>query len=268
MKSIVVLCIITFSLCSHGFLRNLASEITVNRATFDKTCTGYTKGISFTLETTAASAPTAVSSATDLDIKLSNANDTKTIGTTCTVAATTNPVITCTTSENADTDGLYHPKLAANHTITAGETITNFTLTETIGLSSKTYVKPTDDQADKAKQINYANEGPYNFTITFASAMATAYLPTVTANSKSLDCAVDKDTDTKVICTVTKEKLPEDATNKTKTVEYPVTITNVCGLDEEPLITLKINNDAGSKGAQSMIALSKIALFIIGLFVF
>lgn len=273
MKSLIIIALIAFASCEKSFLRELeATTITVKSATFTTTCAGFEKGIAFKLTTTSTAAPTVVDTEQDLSIVLAKTDAlATTIATKCTVPATTNPGISCATSAPATVTGTYKPYLAAEKEIISNEKIAAFTdLTQTIKIQAKKYVKPSGTQTDAAKQFDYSKQGPYTFDITFDSDMTADNLPTVKANSKTLTCSVDEKTATKVTCTITKEQLPLDSTDKAKVVSYPVTITNVCGDDEAQLITLKVTDTSsgGETGAQSMINLSKIALFIVGLFLF
>ena len=276
MKSFIALIVITLAACNQGFLRHLAdkAEITVSAVKFPTACNAYAKGITFTLTAASNVTTTEISVPKDMKIELVKSDDTnKKIATECTINASTTPTISCATSAAANTDGDYKPVLAADEAIsgTAGqadaETLKAFTLTNTVKIQSKTYVKPSATQADAAKAIDYSTTGPYSFSITFDANMATGYLPTVKANSKTLTCTVDEKDAKKINCPVTKTDLPEDSTDKTKVVSYPVTITNVCGVDESSLITLKVSN-SGSSSSQTMIMFSKIAFAILSILLF
>lgn len=278
MKQIITIILIALATCNQGFLRNLADKgtVKVTSVTYPTACNAYDAGIVFNLAGATTGTNTAISEAKDMTIKLVE-KDTpaKTIATKCTITASATPTLECSTTAAATADGNYKPVLGANYTLagqvgqdTAEILLAFDTITETVKIQSKKYVKPSATQADAAKAINYANTGPYSFTIAFDGDMADTYLPTVKANSKQLTCATDSKDAKKVTCTVTKEDLPEDATDKTKVVSYPVTITNVCGVDETSLITLKISNDAGSTSSQSMLMFSKIALTVLGLLLF
>lgn len=274
MKLLLIFTLIAFSTCGHGFLRNLVATMTVKSASFTttSTCVENKAGIKFTLSTTSTEAAAQVTPATNIDITLVKTDDTsKTIATECTIPAESNPTISCTTTGTATVVGAYKPYLENEKKLSTNDIISPFkTLTQSIKLSAKKYVKPSGTQTDAAKQFDYSKQGPYTFDITFDSDMTADNLPTVKANSKTLTCSVDEKTATKVTCTITKEVLPLDSTDKAKVVSYPVTITNVCGDDEAQLITLKVTDTSsgGETGAQSMINLSKIALFIVGLFLF
>ena len=170
----------------------------------------------------------------------------------CTELKSDDTSLSCTYDSGSAVNGDY--KVSAIAETDGGNT---FVVT---GIQDKTFTYndkyvSLKSTATSTQTINYKNESPYTFTITYASALSDDKKPSkviasATTPKEFTDCTYKEAV---VTCTVTKETLPVG--------EYTVKVINACGKEEGTGITLKVVEEGGSTSNSSYLKLSIFALF-------
>lgn len=262
MKSIlIILSILSFSSC--GFLRGLATDLTLADPEYSSTCVASFVDGAITF--TAAITGTAAASVGAITAKLTDGDKTTPTepGFTCTALAASAKSLSCTYKADSQvTVGAAKYTLESVTEAASGETAAanGFTVPETpkTSITVNTNYVGLKSTTASTQTINYAKDGPYYFTITYASDLSSTTKPSsVKAGDKEFTaCTFDKAV---VNCTVTNETLPKD-------VNYTVTVKNACETYEDTGITVIVIEDADA--STRFISFSKVLLLLAGLFLF
>ena len=164
--------------------------------------------------------------------------------------------ITCTYSSGVIADGEYAIKEVTEQD---GDTF-NVTATKDTKFEINSNYVALKSTAASTQTVNYTDKSPYNFTITYASALSEAKKPSkviasATTPKEFTNCTFK---DAVVTCTVTKDTLPVG--------NYTVKVINVCGNEEDTGITLKAVKEETPSSSSFSQKLSKMIFVLFGLF--
>ena len=253
MKNIIILSVFAFTLCNGLFLRQL-TDVTVSGATGITACmvNPYT-GKTAPTQDFSISNPVVITNQAYMTIV--KTSDSTPITSTCAIATATATTMTCTFA-SAPADGTYKFKAAETAIGESGNKLLAYESAEFTLLAANTpIIKAKDTQTNVT--VDYSEtEGPYNVTVAFESTLSATALPEITANNKKLNCTLKADSTKDMICqwgSKTDLPVPEDKDKET----YVVSFKNSCDKAEELALGITV------KDSQSIITLSKIALFVV-----
>lgn len=247
---LIILGLIAFS-AQNGFLRNLG-ELTLTSVTFSSNCVP-TVDDKFTYTASFTGTATATPDSKTLTSTVSDGTHDLTFP--CTAKKVGDTSIKCAYGSGQIANGEYGVTAVTEET---GDTFVLTAIKNTKFEINSNYVALKSTTAS-TQTVNYKSTSPYNFTITYASALSEAKKPSkviasATTPKEFTDCTFKDDV---VTCTVTKETLPLG--------EYNVKVINVCGGEENTGITLKAVEEETPAGSSSSQKLSKLAFVLFGL---
>ena len=264
MKNIIILSVFTFNLCNGLFLREL-TDVTVTGATGITTCmvnpySGSTPEQDFSI----ANSGSVTITNEPAYMTIVKTSDSTPITSTCTIASDTATKMTCTFGGEI-ADGTYKFK-AVEKEIQIENVKHNLSSYESAEFTLFTPIKAKTTQSNVTVDYNETSEGPYNVTVAFESTLNAAALPEITANNKKLNCTLKADSTKDMICQWGSKAdlpVPEDKDKET----YVVSFKNSCNKAEELALGITVKDSQSiitEEDSQSIMTLSKIALFVVG----
>lgn len=269
MKSIYIIGIVllTFTSCNANFLRNLDSAtLSFKSVTLPTYCgTLLPSEYSFSIVLNVPNGSSIEETTTTQLVLAEKDTPSNTLATNCTIEAKSasgadaDANVSCKTTA-AGTAGMIYVLSTPSADITEGDiTITQWTQQSQETAVNTNYIAL--GQQTTEQKFDYSQEGTKAFTIKYADELTEAKKPSVVkaGETEITGCAIDETDSTILSCPITSStvKVEDD-----KETSYTIYASDACGTEVNTGITVKVSN------SNAFIQLSKIVLFVLGIFLF